>query len=143
MKVVDIESLKYDEYRRYTLDGHLFTGVAVEYYPEGGLRSEVPIFEGRHHGIVREWYPDGQMESEDSYHRGGLSGTCKLWHRNGRLAQEGIYERGICLERKQWDPQGYLVDEYRLLPNPNDFNYVFLQAMRETDRRAEQEGWGK
>ncbi len=89
-----------------------FTGVMLEHYPDGTLKSRSELVEGVLHGVsegwhpnkvlqVREhfvagvshgarsrWYADGARRSEAEIIEGQIHGVFRRWHENGKLAEE-------------------------------------------------------
>ena len=49
--------------------------VLREFYPEGALKSEVEVKEGKRHGRYREYYEDGTSKLKD---KAGIVGACML-----------------------------------------------------------------
>jgi hypothetical protein len=89
-----------------------FTGILLDYYPDGTLESRSAVSNGLLQGLsegwytnrqlqVREyyrtnvsdgprtkWYPDGHKQSEATVVLGKVQGTFRRWYENGRLAEE-------------------------------------------------------
>ena len=89
-----------------------FSGLMLEHYPDGTLRSRSAITNGflhglsegwhtnaqlqvsehfKHgisHGLRTKWYPDGAKQSEASIADGQLHGLFRKWHENGTLAEQ-------------------------------------------------------
>jgi antitoxin component YwqK of YwqJK toxin-antitoxin module len=111
----------------------LFSGVMVEHYPDGTLRSRSAVMngllngwsegwytnaqnqisehfkDGISHGLRTKWYASGAKQSEAGIVGGKLHGTFRKWHENGALSEqveliEGEPE-GISLA---WFPSGCL-----------------------------------
>ena len=114
-----------------------FTGVSVEFYPDGTKRNiytwkngkenglhkiwhegtslkkqEVQYSEGLMDGTAIRWHPDGQLKSLEHYAKGKKQGLFLKWHPNGQLAKAGFYEddqpAGLALEKA---PDGTLLNE--------------------------------
>ncbi len=110
-----------------------FTGLMVEHYPDGSLRSRSSVSNGRLHGLSQGWYTNGQMQvsegfkdgvshglrtkwyadgskqSEASIVEGKLSGAYRKWHTNGVLSEQAEF----IADRPEgtstaWFPSGYL-----------------------------------
>ncbi len=54
------------------------------YHPNGTIRSEQPMVNGRPDGLGRSWYPNGQLQSETPFRDGIMHGICKFWAPDGR-----------------------------------------------------------
>ncbi len=109
--------------------GQPFTGVAVEFFPDGTLRSEVYHVDGVEHGPKREWYPSGQIQDEATIWHGGLHGYKRIWDEQGRLISEELGELGIGIAEKRWDEQGRLIRDWHI--SPKDSLYEILLIKRE------------
>jgi len=109
-EVVKFRNLRHDEEGRYLLDGNLFTGVAVDYRPDGSKATEVSFRDGIQHGLMIGWHPNGVKRSETMYVEGRAEGVRREWYDNGQLKLENtIGKRGELLASKQWDETGILV----------------------------------
>jgi antitoxin component YwqK of YwqJK toxin-antitoxin module len=123
----DLELVVSDDQYMYW-KGQPFTGIAVEFFPDGTLRSEVHHVNGIEHGPSREWYPSGQLKDEASLWHGGLHGYERIWDEQGRLRSERIGELGIAIAEKRWDEQGRLLRDWHI--GPKDSLYDILQIKR-------------
>ncbi len=105
-----------------------FTGLWVNKYPSGELRSKTEYRNGVPHGTHRYWHhPTGVLMREDSYCDGKLHGKRLSWHLNGAKASEEQWKDG---ERHSvqlhWFPNGWKEAEthyehgkqVRTVPNP-------------------------
>ena len=108
--------------------GQPFTGMAVEFFPDGTLQSEVQHLNGLEHGLKRAWYPSGKLQDEATLWYGGLHGYKRIWDEQGRLVSEELGELGIGIAEKQWDEQGRLIKDWRI--GPKDSLYNTLQIKR-------------
>jgi len=121
--MTDIPRVDFDELELVVRDdsymfwkGEPFTGVAVEFFPDGPLQSEVHHVRGLRHGPSREWYPSGKLMSEANLQYGGLHGTRRTWDEQGRLVGEDTGEFGIVIAEKRWDEQGRLMRDWHISP---------------------------
>jgi hypothetical protein len=129
MPRVDFEDLDLGDNQLITWKDQPFTGIAVEFFPNGTLCSEVPHLDGVRHGLLRAWYPSGQLREEASLWQGGVHGYKREWDEQGRLISEMIGELGIRTAEKTWDDQGRLIRDWHI--GPNDDMYEILQIKRE------------
>lgn len=83
------------------------TTVQKSYYRNGQLREELPLWDGRRHGIVRTWHKNGALASEEPYQDGLLHGLCRQWNEAGRLLGEYQMDRGTGAQRA-WHDNGQL-----------------------------------
>lgn len=61
--------------------------VLREFYPEGALKSEAEVKEGKRHGRYREYYENGKLKLRGKYTRNQPKGTWKYY------TEEGEFER--------------------------------------------------
>jgi antitoxin component YwqK of YwqJK toxin-antitoxin module len=95
---------------------NVFTGLMVEHYPNGKLRSRSAVSNGllqgsslgwftngqlqvsEHflagvsHGVRTKWYPDGTKQSEATIAAGRLDGPFLRWHTNGTLSERALFK---------------------------------------------------
>ncbi|PTL79682.1 toxin-antitoxin system YwqK family antitoxin [Vitiosangium sp. GDMCC 1.1324] len=133
--MTDLPRVHFDELELVVSDdqymfwkGQPFTGIAVEFFPDGTLQSEVPHVDGIEHGLVRVWRPSGQLCKEENLWYGGLHGYERMWDEQGRLISERIGELGIAIAEKRWDEQGRLTRDWHI--GPKDNLYDILQIKR-------------
>jgi hypothetical protein len=126
---VDFDDLDLGDNQLITWKDQPFTGIAVEFFPNGTLCSEVPHLDGVRHGLLRAWYPSGQLREEASLWQGGVHGYKREWDEQGRLISEMIGELGIRTAEKTLDDQGRLIRDWHI--GPNDDMYEILQIKRE------------
>lgn len=79
-------------------------------YRNGQLREEVPLRNGRRHGVVRTWHRNGVLASEKHYQQDLLHGTCRQWDEMGKLlgSYEMIHGAGV---EHVWFDDGHLQQE--------------------------------
>jgi hypothetical protein len=75
MEPVEFGCLRHDEDGRMWHEGKLFTGVAVEYWPNGQLASELLYADGIEDGLVAELASEWSPEHGDSFYRRVCDGT--------------------------------------------------------------------
>jgi antitoxin component YwqK of YwqJK toxin-antitoxin module len=126
---VHLDELDFDDEQLMIWKGKPFTGVGVEFFPAGLLRSEVYHVDGVEHGPKREWYSSGQLKDEANIWQGGLHGYKRIWDEKGRLISEELGELGIGIAEKRWDEQGRLIRDWRI--GPKDSLYEILLIKRE------------
>ena len=61
-----------------------FTGRVVDKFPNGKLREEMHVIDGRPHGSWTEWYADGKKQFEITYDAGVVK-SFRLWDPTGKL----------------------------------------------------------
>jgi hypothetical protein len=67
------------------------TGTSRYYHPNGALAAEVPLKDGRNHGLARTWHDNDQLKSETNYVYGMIVGISRDWERDGSLLAESNY----------------------------------------------------
>lgn len=126
---VDFEELDLGNEQLIVWNDRPFTGIAVEFFPDGTLCSEVPHLDGVRHGLVRAWYPSGQLRKEANLWQGGLHGYKHEWDEQGRLVSTEFGELGVGTAEKRWDEQGRLIRDWQI--GPDDSLYEVLLIKRE------------
>ena len=120
-------------------DSNAFSGLMIERYSDGALRSRSMICEGllhglsegwftnrqlqvteyfKHgisHGLRTKWYPSGRKLSEANIVDGQLNGPFRKWHENGVLSERVEFTNsrpvGVSLA---YFPSGFLKSRARL-----------------------------
>jgi hypothetical protein len=83
------------------------TTIQKTFYRNGQLYEQVPVRNGRRHGIVRVWHKNGVRASEEPCENGLLHGVCRHWNEAGRLVGEYRMIHGTGLQRG-WHDNGKL-----------------------------------
>jgi antitoxin component YwqK of YwqJK toxin-antitoxin module len=124
--MIDFEDLNYNfENDSYWYENKPFTGTATSFY-NGKLYSIDQYVDGYEHGISKTFYKSSKLEKQVQMKYGNVHGTKRIWYENGVLKSESSHARGILLERKSWDKEGNLIEEYQL---PED-DLMYSIAMR-------------
>jgi hypothetical protein len=90
-------------------------GLKKEYYDNGAIRLEVPYSDGLIQGTVKFYHPDGKLYSETPRVDGKIEGIVKKYHENGNILSETPYSNNTLLPGlKEWDEKGTLMDNYDL-----------------------------
>ncbi len=77
------ETEEIDELKRFYAEK--FQGnVYREFYPEGSLKSECEIHEGRRHGKYHEYYKEGTLKIRGKYSKGQPKGTWTYYSEEGK-----------------------------------------------------------
>lgn len=122
-----------------TDETNAFTGMMVEFYPDGTLQSRSAVSNGLLHGASEGWYTNGVLAirevfvagkshgtrtkwnvmshriAETTISQGQIHGYHREWHTNGTLALEVTMSQGKPhgLSRK-WSPDGSLAGQWTL-----------------------------
>jgi hypothetical protein len=123
---VHVNELDFGDKQLMIWNGKPFTGVAVEFFPDGKLQSEEYYVDGIEHGPSRVWFPSGQLLEEMNHWRGSLHGYYRMWDERGTLREEALCELGVWLAERRWDEQGRLVRDWRLGPEDTEYNTLLL-----------------
>lgn len=122
-----------------TDETNAFTGMMVEFYPDGTLLSRSAVSngvlqgvsegwwtnsvlavretfrEGRSHGVRTKWDIEGRRIAEAGIRDGQIDGFHREWHTNGQLAVEvsmaGGKPQGVS---RKWNSEGALVGQWSL-----------------------------
>lgn len=62
-----------------------------EYYPEGALKSEAEVKEGKRHGRYREYYENGKLKLRGKYSENNPRGTWKYYTEEGKFERKEKY----------------------------------------------------
>ena len=84
----------------FFLNGRPFSGIAQDRHPNGQLRSEYPMKNGRPHGLVREWWDNGQPSTETHFDEGKRHGSNRYWSKEGKLLKEQVYDHDKSISEK-------------------------------------------
>ena len=66
--------------------------VLREFYPEGALKSEVEVKEGKRHGRYREYYEDGTLKLRGKYANNKPKGTWKYYTEDGKFERKEKFQ---------------------------------------------------
>lgn len=95
-----------------------FTGVMVERYREGGLKSRTEVRDGRLDGASEGWTVDGQLQVREHFVQGIAHGTRTTYHSNGHRRSETTLEHGkIQGTFRRWHDNDTLAEELPMLDN--------------------------
>ena len=83
------------------------TTIQRHFYRTGLLREEIPLRNGRKHGVARTWHKNGVLASEEPCRNGVPHGTYRQWDEAGRLLGKYRMVRGTGIQRA-WHDNGQL-----------------------------------
>jgi hypothetical protein len=83
------------------------TTIQRHFYRTGLIREEIPLRNGRRHGVARTWHKNGVLASEEPYRNGVPHGICRQWDGEGRLLGKYKMVRGTGVQRA-WHDNGQL-----------------------------------
>ena len=74
-------------------DTNAFSGVMIERFAEGALRSRLAVFEGLLHGVSEGWCTNRQLQVTENFKQGISHGLRTKWHLSGtKLSEAKIVE---------------------------------------------------
>lgn len=95
----------------------LFSGYAVNYYPNGQLKQKFGILNGKKQNQSLDWYPDQHVKFLSTYHNGKLHGEKKRWSSDSShvLVAHYNYNMGKADgQQKEWYTTGELYKKLNL-----------------------------
>lgn len=85
----------------------LSSKIQRQFYRTGLICEEVPLRNGRRHGVRRTWHKNGVLASEEPYWNDLPHGSCRQWDETGHLLGEYRMVRGTGIQRA-WHDNGQL-----------------------------------
>jgi len=131
-------------------DAAPFTGVMVEFYPDGARLSRSEVVEGRLHGLSEGWYPDGQLQVREHFVRGVSHGERVKWHANGATQSVAVIVEGqLHGPFRRWHENGVRAEELTMNRGQPDglarafypSGHLKSQVRLENGRVVEQQFW--
>jgi antitoxin component YwqK of YwqJK toxin-antitoxin module len=98
-------------------------GLNREYYPNGNLRNEFFIKDGKIDGISKYWYSNGQIEFYSKYRAGDHIDTSITYLENGQIRFLEIFENGKSIYDTHFYDNGQVKSETNNLINSSNINY--------------------
>ena len=94
----------------YTREGILYTGKQLEYHPNGNIKTELHINNGRINGNVYIFFEDGTKNEVRAYAHGVMHGQWITWDETGQKIAEANYLDGLKNGKwNVWDENGTLL----------------------------------
>jgi antitoxin component YwqK of YwqJK toxin-antitoxin module len=98
-----------------------FTGIALETYPDGALKSRSAFSNGVLHGISEGWHTNGTLQVREHFVGGISHGVRTKWYASGVKLSEANVEHGkIEGLFRRWHENGKLAEEIPLKGNEPD-----------------------
>jgi antitoxin component YwqK of YwqJK toxin-antitoxin module len=95
LSVVARTNLVFSDGRWYLPGGtNAFTGVMVEFHPDGMLCSRTAVSNGLLEGLSEGWYTNGQPQIRECYKASVADGLRQKWYSNGQLKSEATILQG-------------------------------------------------
>lgn len=96
-------------YGKFKYQGKAYTGQAIDYHPNGKIKTLRSYKDGFYQGFWTEWYDNGNRKFQGNRVQNKGDGLTKWWYSNGQLKKMGTYDmdkqQGIVL---RWYPNGEL-----------------------------------
>ena len=93
-----------------------FTGLLLDRYPDGTLRSRASVRDGRLEGLCEGWSPNGVLEVSEHFRDGVSHGLRTKWYPNGVRRSEATIERGrIHGHFQRWHEDGSLAESVSMV----------------------------
>ena len=140
---------------RWCQVGHTnpFTGIMLEFYPDGSPQSRSVVSNGLLTGLSTCWYTNGQLQVRESFKEGVSDGLREKWYENGaKQSQASIVAGKIIGTFQSWYKNGQLAQQIEMQsgqPNGTAWAYYpsgFLKAKttvkegKVLDRRSWEDG---
>lgn len=94
---------------------NLFTGLMLERYADGALRSRSTVTHGLLHGLSEGRYPNGQVQVTEQFTEGVSHGLRTKWYPDGaKLSEATIVEGKLHGPFRRWHPNGELAEDLQL-----------------------------
>jgi antitoxin component YwqK of YwqJK toxin-antitoxin module len=92
-----------------------FTGLLLDTYEEGALKSRSAVSNGLLHGLSQGWYTNGQQQVEEHFLAGISEGVRTKWHPNGgKLSEVAIASGKLQGTFRSWHDNGMPAEEAML-----------------------------
>lgn len=100
---------------RWAEESKPFTGVMIDTYESGALKSRSEVSNGLLQGLTEGWFTNGQRQVQESFRAGVSHGFRAKWHANGRKMSEVLVVEGK-LEGmfRRWSEDGSLSEEIEM-----------------------------
>ncbi len=101
-------------------DGHLvrngqsnaFTGLMLEFYPDGTVQSRSAVSNGVLHGLSEGWHTNGVLAVQETFVMGRSEGVRTKWDSaSNRIAESSIHDAKIHGVHREWHTNGQLALE--------------------------------
>ncbi|MCC6235618.1 MAG: toxin-antitoxin system YwqK family antitoxin [Verrucomicrobiales bacterium] len=93
-----------------------FTGLFLDRYPTGTLRSRARVLDGRLEGLCEGWSTNGALEVSEHFRDGVSHGLRTKWYPNGVRRSEATIEHGRIHGRFQrWHEDGSLAESMSMV----------------------------
>ena len=92
-----------------------FTGILLDTYDDGAVKSRSAVSNGLLHGLSQGWYTNGQEQVEEHFVAGISHGLRTKWHANGqKLSEVEIVNGKLHGTFRSWNENGKPAEEVEL-----------------------------
>jgi len=82
---IDYEQIQDKDGIFYAVDENKpYSGKVTGFYPNGQLKGDGVLVNGKLDGLIRDWYENGLLSAEVTYVDGKLDGVNRRWYENGQ-----------------------------------------------------------
>ena len=116
---VGLKEIQFRENRAYFRnESNLFSGIVMDRYGDGALKSKSDFSNGVMHGLSRGWYTNGSNQIVEHFVRGVSDGIRTKLYPSGQKMSEAMVQSGqLQGVYRRWHENGLLSDEVPLSNN--------------------------
>ncbi|MBM3880721.1 MAG: toxin-antitoxin system YwqK family antitoxin [Verrucomicrobia bacterium] len=127
-----------------------FSGLMLEFYPDGTLQSRSSLSNGLLHGLSEGWHTNGQLQVSERFHASISHGLRTKWYPNGQKLSEATVSTGqIEGVFRRWHEDGSLAQEVTMKAGQPDglarsyfaSGFVQAEARLQDGQLIEQQFW--
>jgi len=132
------------------VDSAPFTGVVLESYENGGLKSRSCVSNGVLEGLSQGWHTNGQLQVLEYFRLGRSDGVRTKWYASGaKLSEAHVAEGKLQGRFRRWHEDGTLAEQVELKDgDPEGLSVAFYpsgflkaQARLHRGKVVEQKFW--
>ncbi len=71
---------------------------SVEKYPNGNVKFEVPLVDGKKHGTAKGYFEDGTLKMELNYVNDVREGICYEYYKSGKIETKSMYHNDVLVD---------------------------------------------
>lgn len=127
-----------------------FTGLMLERFSDGQLKSRSNVRGGVLHGLSEGWHTNGQLEVQECFQNGVSHGLRQKWNVNGGKMSEGEIVDGVHHGTfRRWHDNGTLAEEVTMRNGEPDglsrafypSGYLKMQVLIRDGKAVETQSW--
>lgn len=113
-----------------------------KYYPDGKIKVDGTMVEGRLFGSAKSYFPNGKIETIGSYNENGeMDGFWTNYFKNGKVSEELTYNAGkLHGEHKIYTPSGFLTSKFSYIDGVLKEIITYLPDNNVREKIVETEG---